>query len=104
MLDKVVANKETRAIARITKNVRKYKKVIASHHVIAVFEGLGFELPLSIKLSPSLNEAFTEKFELSKTLAARVSKTLELEAFVKMLLVALLWKEGNLEDCLKAVQ
>lgn len=55
MLDKVVANKETRAIARITKNVRKYKKVIASHHVIAVFEGLGFELPSSIKLSPSLN-------------------------------------------------
>jgi hypothetical protein len=37
-------------------------------------------------------------------LAARISKTLELEAFVKMLLVALLWKEGNLEDCLKAVQ
>jgi len=42
MLDKVVANKETRAIARITKNVRKYKKVITSNHVVAVFEGLGF--------------------------------------------------------------
>lgn len=42
LLDKAVANKETRTISRITKNVRKYRKVISAHHLIAVFEALGW--------------------------------------------------------------
>jgi len=42
LLDKAIANKETRTISRITKNVRKYRKVISAHHLIAVFEALGW--------------------------------------------------------------
>ena len=43
MLDKAISNKETRTVAKITKNVRKYRKVIKPHHVKALYEGLGME-------------------------------------------------------------
>jgi hypothetical protein len=61
MLDKVVANKETRTIAKITKNVRKYKRVIAPHHVAALFEALSIDVPPSLRALPSFNAAFAEK-------------------------------------------
>lgn len=103
LLDKVVANKETRTIAKITKNVRKYKRVIAPHHIIALYESLSLEVPASVRTLPSFNPAFTEKLELNKNLAGRVVKTLELEGFVRVLLIEVLWKEGQLEECLGAV-
>lgn len=95
-MDKVVVNKETRIIARITKNVRKYKKVIAAHHVIALFEALGLEVPLALRSSPNINTSYSEKLELSKNLISKIFKTLELEGFVRILLIEVLWKDGNL--------
>ena len=48
-LDKVITNKETRTIARLTKSVRKYRNIIAPHHVIALFDALGFAYPANLK-------------------------------------------------------
>ncbi len=103
LLDKVVTNKETRTIAKITKNVRKYKRVIAPHHVIALYEALSVDVPPTLRTLPSFNPAFTERLELSKNLIGRIAKTLELEGFVRLLLIEVLWKEGQLEECLGAV-
>lgn len=75
-LDKAVNNKETRTISRITKNVRKYRNVIQGHHLNALFESIGFELPESIKRSPGYKSDFTEKLELNKNLSGRIAKTL----------------------------
>lgn len=83
--------------------MRKYKKVIAAHHVVALYESLGLDIPAAMRNSPSFSSAFSEKLELSKSLAARVVKTLELEGFVKLLLIEVLWKDGNLEECLSHV-
>ena len=103
-LDKAVNNKETRTISRITKNVRKYRNVIQGHHLAALFESIGFELPESIKRSPGYKSDFAEKLELNKNLATRITKTLELEAFVKIFLVQIWWRDGNYEDCLRIVE
>jgi hypothetical protein len=65
--------------------------------VIALYESLGLDLPSSIRASANLNSSFTEKLEINKNLASRITKTLELEGFVKILLIEVLWKDGNLE-------
>jgi hypothetical protein len=51
LLDKALNNKETRTITRITKNIRKYRNVIRGHHLNAVFEALGWDVPASLKQS-----------------------------------------------------
>lgn len=98
----MVANKETRTIAKITKNVRKYKRVIAAHHVAALFDALGLD-SAPLRALTSFNPAFTERLELGKSLAGRVLRVLELEGFARVLQVEVLWKEGRLEECLGAV-
>ena len=59
LLDKAVNNKETRTISRITKNVKKYRNIIRGHHLAALYECLGFDLPSSIKNSPDYRSDFT---------------------------------------------
>ena len=93
MLDKAINNKETRTIARITKNVRKYRHVIKGHHLSALYEALGFDVPESVRRSKDYNHDFSEKVELNKNLASRIAKTFELEGFVRILLVQLWWRE-----------
>lgn len=61
------------------------------------------DIPAALRSSPSFSSAFAEKLELSKSLASRIVKTLELEGFVKLLLIEVLWKDGNLEECLSFV-
>jgi len=59
LLDKAVNNKETRTISKITKNVKKYRDIIKGHHLSALYESLGFEVPASIKQSPHYNQKFS---------------------------------------------
>lgn len=104
LLDKAINNKETRTISRITKNIRKYRNVIKGHHLNALYECLGFDVPESIKLSTQYNAEFSEKIELNKNLITRIVKTMELEGFVKLFLIQIWWREGNYDDCLKVVE
>ena len=55
LLDKAINNKETRTISRITKNVKKYRNIIKGHHLNALYECLGWEVPQSIKNSSGYN-------------------------------------------------
>ena len=75
-LDKVITNKETRTISRITKNVRRFRNVIKPHHVIALFDAVSFTYPSSIKQSPKFMADFSEKVDLNKNLVSRIQKTL----------------------------
>jgi len=78
LLDKAIQNKETRTISRITKSSRRYRNVIAAHHVLAIAEAVTeVEFPKELlKRSKDFKESFTEKFDLNKTVIARISKCL----------------------------
>lgn len=52
--------------------------MISAHHIAALYEALGFEVPFAIKNSNSFSQSFTEKLDLNKNLVAKVGKTLEL--------------------------
>lgn len=104
LLDKALTNKETRTISRITKNVRKYRNVIRPHHLCAVLEALGWEVPSSLRTSPHFSSDFSEKLELGKNLITRVSKVLELECFVRILLVQIWWREESFDLCSSVVE
>jgi 26S proteasome regulatory subunit N3 len=53
--------------------------------------------------SKDLKEGFTEKFDLNKTVVSKVSKCLELEAFLKIFVIQILWREARYSDCLSLV-
>lgn len=80
LLDKAIQNKETRTVSRITKSSRRYRNVIQAHHVLAIAEAVSeVEFPKDLlRRSKDFKESFTEKFDINKTVLARISKTLEL--------------------------
>ena len=49
--------------------------------------------------STGFNPEFTGTFDLGKTLQAKVSKVIELEVFIKLLLVQFFWKKGQFAAC-----
>jgi hypothetical protein len=53
-----------------------------------------------LKDSSSFDPNFTGTFELNKNLQSKFSKTLELEAFIKILLILFLWREKQFKACL----
>lgn len=80
-------------ISKITKNVRKYRNVIKSHHIIAIFEAVNLDVkPVELQRFKDFNSSFNEKFDINKTLAGKIQKNLELEVFIKILLVQILWR------------
>jgi len=105
LLDKAIQNKETRTVSRITKSSRRYRNVIQAHHVLAIADAVGdVEFPRDLlRRSKDFKESFAEKFDLNKTVLSRVSKTLELEIFLKMFVVQILWREERYDDCLNLV-
>lgn len=44
------------------------------------------------KSSPKFKQDFTETFSLGKSLQAKLGQTIELEAFIKVLLIQFLWR------------
>ena len=105
LLDKAIIGKETRTVSKLTKYVRKFRNVIQAHHVLAIAEFVN-EVDLQknlLKRSKNFNESFAEKFEINKATLARISKTLELEIFLRLFVVQLLWREEKYEDCLVLV-
>ena len=54
--------------------------MIQAHHVLAIAEAVSdVEFPKDLlRRSKDFKESFTEKFDINKTVLARISKTLEL--------------------------
>lgn len=56
-----------------------------------------------MRRSKDFKESFNEKFDLNKAVVQRISKSLELEVFLKMFVVQIFWREGRYDDCLALV-
>ena len=99
-IDKAVANKELRTAVKLSRQARKYRNVIQGHHLLQVVSHLGITVNESLfKNSSGFNAEFTGTFDLGKSLQSKVSKVIELEAFVKVLLVQFFWKNNQFSAC-----
>lgn len=87
-IDKAVTNREIRTAIRLSRHVRKYRNVIQAHHLLQIVSVLGIEFNENLlKNSKSYDPKFAGTFDLSKSLQAKFSKVLEIEAFVKILII-----------------
>lgn len=81
--------------------MRKYRNVIKGHHLLQIVQALGIEFNESLlRNSAGFDPAFNEKFELSKSLLAKFPKVLEVEAFIRILIILFLWREKQYGVCL----
>jgi len=58
---------------------------------VALFEALGINSQPALTQSGNFKADFVEKVEINKNLVGRLGKTLELEAFVRILQIEVLW-------------
>ena len=88
-----MTNKEIRTAVRLSRQVRKYRNVIKGHHLVEITTQLGIELDQNVfKNSSSFDSAFNGTFDLGKNIQSRFSRVLELEAFVRSLIILFLWR------------
>ena len=99
-IDKAVANKELRTAVKLSRQARKYRNVIQGHHLLQVVNHLGLTVNEALFTnSKDFNAEFKGTFDLGKGLQGKVSKVIELEAFIKVLLVQFLWRNGQFAAC-----
>lgn len=99
-IDKAVANKELRSAIKLSRQARKYKNVAQGHHLLQVANHLNLGANESLfKNSANFNAEFSEPFDLGKSLQGKFSKVIELEAFVKVLLIQYFWREKHFAAC-----
>jgi hypothetical protein len=93
-LDKAVTNKELKTTTKLSRQVRKYRNIIQGHHLLKISNYFGFALRHDLlEGSSNYNPSFEGSFDLGKVLQARTLKTLELEAFIKILFILFFWRE-----------
>lgn len=104
-MDKAVSNKETRTVSKLTRLVRKYRNVIQPHHMLKIVQATGVQCDQELlKRCKGFNSEFNENFEISKVFQAKINKVLELESFLKILLILIYWREQRYNDCLAIVR
>jgi 26S proteasome regulatory subunit N3 len=92
-IDKAVANREIRTAVRLSRQVRKYRNIIKAHHLLQITTQLGIEFNETLlRNSSTFDPNFTGTFDLSKPLSAKFNKVLEIEAFVRCLIILFLWR------------
>lgn len=103
-IDKAVTNKEIRTAVRLSRQVRKYRNVIKGHHLLEIVRELGIQIDENIfRSSPDFNSSFVGTLDIGKNLQSRLWRVLEVESFVRTLIVLFLWREQKYTACLNAV-
>lgn len=95
-----MANKELRTAVKLSRQARKYRNVIEGHHLLQVVNHLGITVNESLfKNAAGFKAEFTGTFDLGKSLQSKVLKVIELEAFIKVLLIQFFWKNSQFSAC-----
>lgn len=84
--------------------MKKFKKVIKSHHLKKVFELIFPSLNLPFDQSPDFDPNFSEDIELNKPQIAKLTKVIEVELFLQTLYLAWLVKCKQIEEAQKVAQ
>lgn len=103
-IDKAVSGKEIRTVLKLSRQARKYRNVIKGHHLLEIVSQLGIEFDHSVfKNSPSFDAGYSGNFDIGKNIQTRFPRVLELEAFIRSLIILFLWREKNYALCLANV-
>lgn len=93
-----------RQVAKILKQVRRYKNIIQAHHLERLFGQVLPSSGIDFTRITGYNPEFKENVELSKNFLTRTAKLPEVEAYLKTLYAFLLYREKNYAEALNVVK